>query len=114
MPAETLEAGPDRATRRWPSVVLAVVVLVGFAGWTADQQLRQREVDALLEEGRTTTDEAARIEIYTQVQEIVIDEAVEVYLTTPIEGLPHREEVTGYVYTPVMGSSPWFYETSLA
>ena len=44
----------------------------------------------------------------------MIDEAVEVYLTTPIEGLPHREEVVGYVYTPVMGSSPWFYDISLA
>jgi peptide/nickel transport system substrate-binding protein len=82
--------------------------------WTGASHYSNPEVDALLEEGRTTTDEAARIEIYTQVQEIVIDEAVEVYLTTPIEGLPHREEVTGYVYTPVMGSSPWFYETSLA
>jgi peptide/nickel transport system substrate-binding protein len=82
--------------------------------WTGASHYNNPEVDALLEEGRTTVDEAARIEIYTQVQNIVIDEAVEVYLTTPIEGTPHREEVVGYVYNPVMGSSPWYYEVSLA
>lgn len=82
--------------------------------WTGASHYNNPEVDALLEEGRTTTDEAARIDIYTQVQNIVIDEAVEVYLTTPMEGQPHRAEVVGYVYAPVMGSSPWFYEISLA
>lgn len=82
--------------------------------WTGASHYNNPEVDALLEEGRTTTDEAARIEIYNQVQNIVIDEAVEVYLATPVEAIPHREEVVGYVYNPVMGSSPWFYEISLA
>jgi peptide/nickel transport system substrate-binding protein len=81
--------------------------------WTGASHYNNPEVDELLVQGRTTTDEAARADIYTQVQDIVVDEAVEVYLFSPLEGIPHREEVVGYTYTPVMGSSPWWYEISL-
>lgn len=38
------------------------------------------DADVLLDEGRTETDEAARKEIYDQVQELIIDEAPYVYL----------------------------------
>ncbi len=81
--------------------------------WTGASHYINPEVDALLEEGRASTDENKRIEIYNQVQDIVIDEAVEIYLTSPIEALPHREELVGYRYTPVMGSDPWWYAISL-
>jgi len=38
------------------------------------------EVDALLDEGRTTADEAVRQEAYSEVQQILIDDAPAVYL----------------------------------
>lgn len=82
--------------------------------WTGANHYSNPEVDQLLEEGRTTPDEAARAEIYDRVQDIVIDEAAEVYLWTPYEGYLHREEVQGYTFTPVMGTDIWWYEISLA
>ena len=82
--------------------------------WTGASHYHNPTVDELLAAGRTSTDEAERIEIYNQVQDIVIEEAVEIYLTSPLEGFPHREEVVGYSYTPVMGSDPWWYEISMS
>ena len=38
------------------------------------------EVDALLDEGRTTADETVRQEAYSEVQQILIDDAPAVYL----------------------------------
>lgn len=81
--------------------------------WTGASHYNNPQVDDLLVQGRTTVDEAARADIYKQIQDIVVDEAVEVYLFSPLEGIPHREEVVGYTYVPVMGSSPWFYEISM-
>lgn len=82
--------------------------------WTGANHYANSDVDALLEQARAATDEAIRIDLYDQVQGIVIDDAVEIYLTSPIEALPHREELVGYQYTPVMGSSPWWYKISLS
>jgi peptide/nickel transport system substrate-binding protein len=81
--------------------------------WTGADHYANPDVDALLEQARAATDEAARTDLYDQVQQIVIDDAVEIYLTSPIEAIPHREEVVGYQYTPVMGSNVWWYEISL-
>lgn len=81
--------------------------------WTGASQYNNPEVDDLLLQGRTNTDEAARTAIYQQVQDIVIDEAVEVFLFSPVDAIPHREEVVGYSYCPVMGSDPWWYAISL-
>jgi peptide/nickel transport system substrate-binding protein len=71
------------------------------------------DVDAMLVEARSTTDEARRAELYDAIQKQLVDEAVELYLWSPLEGIPHRAEVQGYQYTPVMGSDPWWYAISL-
>lgn len=81
--------------------------------WTGADHYANPDVDALLEQARSSTDEATRTDLYDQVQQIVIDDAVEIYLTSPIEALPHREELVGYQYTPVMGSDPWWYAISM-
>jgi len=82
--------------------------------WTGASHFTDPAVDALLEEARASTDENHRIDLYDQVQEIVIDQAVEVYLLSPVDAIPHRTEVVGYQFTPVMGSQPWWYLISLA
>ncbi len=81
--------------------------------WMGANHYANPEVDRLLSDARATVDEAARTQLYDQVQQIVIDEAVELYLWSPLEGYPHREEVQGYRYSPVMGSDPWWYGISL-
>lgn len=82
--------------------------------WTGADHYNNPEVDQLLEQARSTTDDEERIALYDQIQDIVIDEAVEIYLWSPLEGFPHREEVQGYIYCPVMGSDIWWYPISLA
>jgi peptide/nickel transport system substrate-binding protein len=72
------------------------------------------DVDAMLEEARSTPDDARRLELYDSIQKQLVDEAVELYLWTPLGGLPHRKEIQGYRYSPVMGSDPWWYTISLA
>lgn len=81
--------------------------------WTGANHYENPELDTLLEEARSTVDEAKRTELYTQAQEILIEEAVELYVFTSIEGLAHVETVQGYQYGPVMGSDIWWYDISL-
>ncbi len=82
--------------------------------WTGADHFADPAVDALLEEARASTDEDHRVDLYNQVQDVVIDQAVEVYLLSPVDAIPHRTEVVGYQFTPVMGSQPWWYLISLA
>jgi peptide/nickel transport system substrate-binding protein len=54
------------------------------------------EVDAMLDAGRVETDEAARKEIYDQVQQMIIDEAPYVYLYNPAIVQAWQPYVHGY------------------
>jgi peptide/nickel transport system substrate-binding protein len=54
------------------------------------------EVDELLDAGRVETDEAARKEIYDQVQKMIIDDAPYVYLYNPAIVQAWRPGVHGY------------------
>ncbi|MCA9921695.1 MAG: hypothetical protein KC421_04955, partial [Anaerolineales bacterium] len=54
------------------------------------------DVDALLDAGRTETDEAARQEIYNQVQQQIIDDAPYVYLYNPTTVNAWQPDVRGY------------------
>lgn len=82
--------------------------------WMGADQYANPDVDALLDEARSTVDEAARTELYQQVQQIVIDEAIEIYVYLQVAGTPHLATIQGYDVCPVMGSSPWWYAISLA
>ncbi|MBC8509365.1 MAG: ABC transporter substrate-binding protein, partial [Chloroflexi bacterium] len=61
-----------------------------FTGYT------NLDADALLDEGRTETDEAARKEIYDQVQELIIDEAPYVFLYSSDVVQAWQPYVNGY------------------
>lgn len=58
------------------------------------------EVDELLEQGRTETDEAARQEIYDQVATTVADEASYIYLYNPDVVQAWSSDVQGYEVMP--------------
>ena len=81
--------------------------------WMGADHYKNPDVDTMLEEARSTADEAKRTELYDAIQKTLVDDAVELYLWTPLEGIPHRKEVQGYQYSPVMGSDPWWYAISL-
>jgi peptide/nickel transport system substrate-binding protein len=76
-------------------------------------QFADPNVDAMLQDARSTTDEAKRADLYAKIQQTIVDQAVELFLFTPLRGVPHRKEVQGYSYCPVMGSDPWWYKISL-
>ena len=52
-------------------------------------------VDELLEAGRTTTDEAERVEIYHELQEILVDEAPMIYMRQALSMNAQRSDVEG-------------------
>ncbi|HEU0115850.1 MAG TPA: ABC transporter substrate-binding protein [Thermomicrobiales bacterium] len=81
--------------------------------WMGADQFADPNVDAMLQDARSTTDEAKRADLYAKIQQTIVDQAVELFLFTPLRGVPHRKEVQGYSYCPVMGSDPWWYKISL-
>jgi peptide/nickel transport system substrate-binding protein len=82
--------------------------------WMGADQYKNEQLDQLLDEARATIDEAARADLYTQIQQQIVDEAVELFLFTTTAGIPHVDTIQGYDSCPVMGSSPWWYGISLA
>lgn len=82
--------------------------------WMGADQYSNPDVDALLEEARSTVDEAARTELYQQIQQMVTDDAVEMFIYTALAGTPHLATIQGYEICPVMGSAPNWYSISLA
>lgn len=99
---------PDPDAYLWPAYHSS-----SAGTWMGADHYNNPDVDAMLEEARSTADEATRLELYGTIQQQLVDEAIELYLWTPLGGLPHRAEVQGYQYCPVMGSDPWWYGISL-
>lgn len=97
-----------------PDAYLWSAFYSGSAGtWTGASWYKNPQVDQLLTQARSTTDQAQRNALYTQVQKTILDEAVEVFAMVQSGGIPYRDSLVGYQYYPVMGSSPWWYEISI-
>lgn len=60
-----------------------------------------KRVDELLEEGRTSVDEARREEIYKEVQTIMAEEIPYAFIAQTNESAPARESVKGYEINPM-------------
>jgi peptide/nickel transport system substrate-binding protein len=99
---------PDPDAYLWPAYHSS-----SAGTWMGADHYTNPDVDAMLEEARSTADEATRLKLYETIQQQLVDEAVELYLWTPLGGIPHRAEVQGYQYCPVMGSDPWWYGIAL-
>lgn len=81
--------------------------------WTGADWYKNSKVDQMLEDARSTTEQAKRDDLYGQVQQAVVDDAVEIFCFSQVGGLVHRDTLLGYDYCPVMGSSPFWYRMSL-
>ena len=57
-------------------------------------------VDELLEEGRSTQDQAARKDIYAEINRIIVDDAPYIYLYNPLEINAYKPYVEGYHTRP--------------
>jgi peptide/nickel transport system substrate-binding protein len=57
-------------------------------------------VDQLLIEGRRTTDQAKRIEIYKKAQKIILDVAPWIFVNQTLQVRVTRKEVKGFILNP--------------
>ncbi|MEJ7761205.1 MAG: ABC transporter substrate-binding protein [Thermomicrobiales bacterium] len=64
-------------------------------------QFSDPEVDALLEQGRTTLDPAQRQEIYRQAEQLIADAAPGIFISTRLAYFAHRDDVTGFEPNPI-------------
>lgn len=61
------------------------------------------DVDAWLTQARETTDEAARRDLYNQIQQKLVDDAVEIWLHCSYSMRVNSSKLRGYEYCPIMG-----------
>jgi len=71
--------------------------------WAAASHYQNPELDKLLEEARSSVDEARRKELYDQAQLMLVEDAVEIWGMSETENDAWVGQVSGAVYDPVMG-----------
>lgn len=71
--------------------------------WSAASHYINADLDALLEEARSITDQARRKELYDQAQQKLVDDAVEVWVFTAIGLEAWDSNLTGTLDSPIMG-----------
>ena len=64
-------------------------------------QFSDPEVDALLEQGRTTLDPAQRQEVYRQAEQLIAEAAPAIFVSTRLAYFAHRTEVQGFEPNPI-------------
>lgn len=60
------------------------------------------QVDTLIREAATTSDQAKRVELYQQAQKLALNDSAYVYLYQKNYTLPMRDSVKGYVFNPML------------
>ncbi len=60
------------------------------------------QVDKLIREAASISDQAQREQLYKQAQEIINEDAVYIYIAQRQFTLPMREEVKGFIYNPML------------
>lgn len=74
---------------------------------------RNPEVDALIERGRSETNEATRIAIYREFQQKVVADAPDIFGVLEQRKLAFRDNLDGFVFTPVASNAIEFAGLSL-
>lgn len=74
-----------------------------FAGLAGNRAFyNNSHVDNMLRQAATSTDEAERLKLYSQVQKAVVDDPPYAYLYQREYLLPIRSSVSGFVYNPML------------
>ncbi|HCN65548.1 MAG TPA: peptide ABC transporter substrate-binding protein [Pseudomonas sp.] len=60
------------------------------------------QVDTLIREAATTSDQAKRVELYQDAQKLALNDSAYVYLYQKSYTLPMRDSVKGYVFNPML------------
>jgi peptide/nickel transport system substrate-binding protein len=73
----------------------------------------QKQMDALIAKGVTTTDSNQRAQIYSQLQNLAYENALDIFVVQPQVRVYLQDWVKGYYYNPIF-SNNIFYEYSLS
>jgi peptide/nickel transport system substrate-binding protein len=84
-----------------------------WGAWYSCTFYQNQQVDALIDEARRTVDESARIEIYQQLQRILIDDAADVWVYARHFLLAMNENLQGFAFQPAGMDSTYFYPIRL-
>jgi peptide/nickel transport system substrate-binding protein len=79
-------------------------------GFPADVQ---KQMDALISQGATTTDEQQRASIYSQLQNISYENALDIFVVQPQVRVYLQDWVKGYYYNPIFSNNV-FYEYAMS
>jgi peptide/nickel transport system substrate-binding protein len=71
--------------------------------WSAASHYKNPDLDALLEQARSVTDETQRKDLYDQAQQKLVDDAVEVWVFASIALEARDGNLTGTLDSPIMG-----------
>ncbi|MFD1927879.1 ABC transporter substrate-binding protein [Sporosarcina siberiensis] len=63
---------------------------------------KNEEVDKLVKEAASISDQGERENLYKKAQEIIVDDAVYIYLAQKDFVLPMRDNVKGFIYNPML------------
>lgn len=75
----------------------------GFGGLAGNRAFYSNpQVDQMLRQAATSTDQAKRLDLYNQVQQIVVKDPPYVYLYQREYLLPMRSSISGFVYNPML------------
>ena len=95
----TTNMSPNRWTQR-PDPDGLLYILFDSKGYANTTGYKNEQVDKLLEEGRTTYDQAARKKIYDQAQEIIVKDIPMFSLFYSVEYGALRDSVQGFAWIP--------------
>ncbi len=65
---------------------------------------KNEEVDTLVKKAAVLSDQAERVKLYNEAQEIIMEDAPYIFLYQVQTIVPMRKNVTGYVYNPMLES----------
>lgn len=84
-----------------------------WGAWYSCTFYQNPEVDALIEEARSTVDEASRIEMYEELQRLLIEDAADVWVYQRHFLMAMSNEIAGFSYQPAGMDSTYFYPLRL-
>jgi len=95
--------------------------VIAYAGYHSSRNggwqnpvYKNPDVDALIEAARSEPDEAARVELYKQVQAAVVADAPDIFGVVEKSKMGLRDNVQGYEFTPIIVQAVDFYPLSLS
>jgi peptide/nickel transport system substrate-binding protein len=97
MMQDGLSSRPD------PDMVYTNFFGIGGSGYAAGVDYENEELEALLDQGRTTVEFEARKDIYRQFEEILVEEAPWIFIMWRPQAEASAANVRGYVRNPTLG-----------